>query len=145
MKIGELAAASSTPVETIRYYEREQLLPAPARTEGNFRTYEAAHLERVLFIRHCRSLDMSLDEIRQLLRIKDDPARDGGDADALIDAHIGHVTSRIAELRTLEKALRQLRRQCNGLHDDGHCGILDGLAAAAQEGVADERPRNHLR
>jgi len=145
MKIGELAAASATPIETIRYYGREQLLPAPARTQGNFRTYEAQHLERLLFIRHCRGLDMSLDEVRQLLRVKDGPAEDCGDVNALIDAHIGHVSTRIRELRALEKSLRQLRRQCSGAQDTDHCGILVELAAAAQEGAPAERARTHLR
>ena len=68
MKIGELAAASDTVVETIRYYEREGLLPEPARTESNYRTYGDVHLARLQFIRYCRGLDMSLDEIRVLLR-----------------------------------------------------------------------------
>jgi DNA-binding transcriptional MerR regulator len=68
MKIGELSTASSTPIETIRYYEREGLLPAPGRTDGNFRVYEAAHLGRLQFIRYCRGLDMSLDEVRVLLQ-----------------------------------------------------------------------------
>ena len=85
MKIGELSTASSTAIETIRYYEREGLLPPPGRTEGNFRIYEAPHLERLQFIRYCRGLDMSLDEVRVLLRFKDAPAKDCGDVDALLD------------------------------------------------------------
>lgn len=57
MKIGELAKRTGCPVETIRYYEREGLLPEPARSEGNYRQYTLAHVERLSFIRHCRSLD----------------------------------------------------------------------------------------
>ena len=64
MRIGEVAQATGTSIETIRYYEREGLLPAPARSEGNYRIYEAAHVDRLLFIRHCRRLDMTQDEIR---------------------------------------------------------------------------------
>ena len=63
MKIGELAKRTGCPVETIRYYEREGLLPEPARSEGNYRQYTLAHVERLSFIRHCRSLDMTQDEI----------------------------------------------------------------------------------
>ena len=70
MKIGELATASGTPVDTIRFYEREGLLPAPARSAANYRQYEAAHLERLQFIRHCRTLDMSLTQVRELLRVR---------------------------------------------------------------------------
>ena len=101
MKIGELAARADTQVETIRYYEREGLLPAAPRTDGNYRIYGDEHLERLAFIRHCRSLDMTLDEIRVLLRFKDDPEADCGDVDALLDEHIGHVAARIRNLRQL--------------------------------------------
>ena len=73
MRIGELAKAAETQVETIRYYEREALLPQPERTDGNYRVYGPEHVERLLFIRYCRGLDMTLDEIRALLRMKDAP------------------------------------------------------------------------
>jgi DNA-binding transcriptional MerR regulator len=68
MKIGELAILTHTPVETIRYYEREGLLPEAARTGGNYRIYDQAQAARLSLIRHCRGLDMTLDEIRTLLR-----------------------------------------------------------------------------
>jgi len=71
MKIGELAQRTNTPVETIRYYEREGLLAEPVRSEANYRVYEDAHAQRLSFIRHCRGLDMTLEEIRVLLRFKD--------------------------------------------------------------------------
>jgi len=147
MKIGELAAASSTPIETIRYYERERLLPAPARTQGNFRVYEAPHLERLQFIRYCRGLDMSLDEVRVLLRFKDAPDANCGDVNSLLDQHIGHVSTRIRELRALEKQLKELRVRCGEARSADQCGILSGMAEAAQ-GPGAERPRKasgHLR
>ena len=77
MKIGELAKATGTQTETIRYYEREQLLPTAKRTESNYRVYDGSHVERLAFIRHCRSLDMTLDEIRVLLHFKDAPGEEG--------------------------------------------------------------------
>ena len=64
MKIGALAEATGTPVETIRFYEREGLLPPPARAENNYRLYLPIHVERLAFVRQCRGLDMTLDEIR---------------------------------------------------------------------------------
>lgn len=145
MKIGELSAASSTPVETIRYYEREGLLPAPPRTEGNFRIYDVPHLERLQFIRHCRGLDMSLDEVRLLLRVKDDPCDGCGDVDALLDAHIGHVSRRIKELRLLERQLKTLRQQCGSLRPAAECGILSGLTEAARKSAPAPAERSHLR
>lgn len=134
MKIGALAEATGTQVETIRYYEREGLLPETARSEGNFRIYGPAHVERLQFIRHCRGLDMSLDEVRVLLKFKDDPGSDCGDVNALLDEHIGHVSQRIKELRSLEKQLKDLRGQCQASQDAGHCGILSGIAEASKAG-----------
>ncbi|MDT7515027.1 Cd(II)/Pb(II)-responsive transcriptional regulator [Rhodoferax mekongensis] len=129
MKIGDLAKATSTPVETIRYYEREGLLPAAARTEANYRHYSDAHTQRLQFVRHCRSLDMSLEEIRALLAFQDAPGDNCASVNALLDAHIGHVAQRIRELRALEKQLKALRSQCQGALDAEHCGILEGLSA----------------
>ncbi|MES2251275.1 MAG: Cd(II)/Pb(II)-responsive transcriptional regulator [Pseudomonadota bacterium] len=131
MKIGDLAKATNTPVETIRYYEREQLLPAPARTDGNYRIYDDEHTQRLGFIRRCRSLDMTLDEIRSLLKFRDAPQEDCGEVNQLLDDHIGHVASRIAELKTLEKQLKALRLQCGGPESASACGILQELDTAA--------------
>ncbi len=132
MKIGELAAATDTPVETIRYYEKQGLLPAPARSASNYRVYGPAHVERLQFIRQGRSLDMSLDEVRVLLHYKDSPGSDCGDVNALLDEHIGHVSQRIRELKRLEKHLRELRAQCASSRDAAHCGILTEIAQASR-------------
>ncbi|MES2990606.1 MAG: Cd(II)/Pb(II)-responsive transcriptional regulator [Pseudomonadota bacterium] len=131
MKIGELALAAQTQVETIRYYEREGLLPQAPRSEGNYRIYGPAHVERLAFVRHCRSLDMTLDEIRVLLRFKDEPRAECGEVNMLLDEHIGHVATRIRELRELEKQLKALREQCTGTSESAHCGILNGLTQAS--------------
>jgi len=145
MKIGELAVESSTPIETIRYYEREGLLPVPARTQGNFRVYDVSHKERLLFVRFCRGLDMSLDEVRVLLRFKDAPGKDCGDVDALLDEHIGHVSTRIRELRALEKQLKELRARCGVSKSADQCGILSGMTRAAQNLSESKRAKGHLR
>jgi Cd(II)/Pb(II)-responsive transcriptional regulator len=135
MKIGELARAASTPVETIRYYEREALLPEPPRTGNNYRIYGDEHLERLAFIRHCRTLDMTLDEIRVLLRFKDAPAEDCGAVNRLLDEHLGHVEARIDELKALHRQLLSLRDRCLQNTSAADCGILTGIArdAAAAE------------
>lgn len=134
MKIGELAKATGTQVETIRYYEREGLLPETTRTEGNYRIYGEAHAECLSFIRHCRSLDMTLEEIRVLLRFKDAPNENCGEVNALLDEHIGHVAARIRELRSLERQLKGLRDLCQEARDAAHCGILNELARQGSEG-----------
>jgi Cd(II)/Pb(II)-responsive transcriptional regulator len=132
LKIGDLARRTQCQAETIRYYEREGLLPAPNRTAGNYRVYGQGHIDRLLFIRNCRLLDMTLDEIRQLLRLRDTPQKNCDAAHALLDEHIAHVSSRLAELKLLERQLKALREQCGPLRDDDkECGILDGLGYAA--------------
>ena len=98
MKIGELAKLTDCQVETIRYYEREGLLPEPARSEGNYRLYTQAHVERLTFIRNCRSLDMTLEEIRSLLNLRDSPQDQCESVNALIDEHIHHVKARVDSL-----------------------------------------------
>jgi Cd(II)/Pb(II)-responsive transcriptional regulator len=128
MKIGELAHHTGTQIETIRYYEREGLLPEAARTEGNYRIYGEAHAERLRFVRNCRSLDMTLDEIRVLLRFKDSPAENCGTVSELLDEHIGHVVARIRELRLLERQLKELRELCRETSIAGSCGILNELS-----------------
>jgi Cd(II)/Pb(II)-responsive transcriptional regulator len=127
MKIGELAQAAQTQVETIRYYEREGLLPRAPRSPGNYRIYGPAHVERLAFVRHCRSLDMTLDEIRMLLRFKDAPQADCGEVNALLDEHIGHVAARIRELRHLQRHLKALRAQCTAVRETARCRILHEL------------------
>lgn len=128
LKIGELAKRTGSQVETIRYYEREGLLPAPTRSEGNYRLYDSAHVERLQFIRHCRSLDMTLDEIRSLLGFRDAPTEDCSEVNALLDKHIEHVAARIAELKVLEKQLKGLRKLCQTARAGKECGILQGLS-----------------
>ena len=129
MKIGDLAKATATPVETIRYYEREGLLPPAARTDANYRAYTPAHTQRLQFVRHCRSLDMSLEEVRALLVLQDAPGNHCAPVGALLTEHIDHVARRIRELRGLERQLKDLRARCLGVQDADQCGILQGLTA----------------
>ncbi|RFU47328.1 Cd(II)/Pb(II)-responsive transcriptional regulator [Paraburkholderia sp. DHOC27] len=111
MKIGELAKIAHCTTETIRFYEKEGLLPAADRTEANYRRYAARHVERLCFIRNCRALDMTHDQIRTLLCLSD-TADGGGDAiHALVDTHIAHVDARIGELEQLKAQLTTLREQ----------------------------------
>lgn len=144
MRIGDLAESTGTAVETIRFYEREGLIPAAQRADNNYRVYTAAHAERLAFIRHCRNLDMTLDEIRTLLRLRDAPLQDCGEVNALLDEHIGHVTHRIRELRTLQKDLKALRARCGTPHAVEQCGILNELDTAAAQSTS-APPHRHIR
>ncbi|WP_183022819.1 Cd(II)/Pb(II)-responsive transcriptional regulator [Variovorax sp. UMC13] len=128
MRIGELAKATGTSVENIRFYERESLLPSPLRSENNYRSYGEEHIECLTFIRHCRSLDMALGEIRSLLRFKETPQANCEGVNVLLDAHVGHVAERIRELKLLEKQLKILRAQCAESNAAACCGILKELS-----------------
>ena len=131
MRIGEVATLTETPVDTIRYYERLGLLPAPARTSSNYRSYSAAQIERLHFIRRCRSLDMSLAEIRSLLVFCDQPQRHCHDVNAVLDAHIRQVDQRIEELSRLAGELKQLRAVCRAPGRAADCRILNVLRSDA--------------
>lgn len=132
MKIGELARVTNTQVETIRYYERAGLLPATPRSGGNYRIYGDEHARRVAFIRHCRGLDMALDEIRVLLRFKDSPDENCQEVNAVLDEHIEHVAQRVRELNALGRQLKSLRARCREAKDSGNCGILRSLDRSAR-------------
>ena len=139
MKIGELAKVAHCSVETIRYYEKETLLPKTARSEGNFRVYGAAHLERLRFIRNCRNLDMSHKEIHALLALTDRPQDGCGGINDVFDQHIAHVDERIDELMQLKQQLTTLRQRCQTDQSQQDCGILQGLASMQTE----QKPHRH--
>jgi Cd(II)/Pb(II)-responsive transcriptional regulator len=137
MKIGELAQVAQCTVETIRYYEKEGLLPAPERTAGNFRVYGPEHVERLRFIRNCRALDMSHDEINTLLGLADQAEQGCGAVNDVFDQHIAHVDERIQELTHLRQQLTALRQRCRSEQAVQSCGILQGLAAMETEPKAE--------
>ncbi|MDX5933838.1 MerR family transcriptional regulator [Acidithiobacillus thiooxidans] len=105
MRIGELGQATCVDPETIRYYERIGLLPAPVRRANGYRAYGLAHLERLAFIRHCRALDMPLADVQRLLHLLDHPLDDCLDVDRLINTHLAHVQGRLQSLQALARRL----------------------------------------
>lgn len=127
LSIGTLASATDTKVETIRYYERIALLPAPARTAGNYRAYSRAHLERLSFIRRARALGFSLNQVRQLLALSDDSRRSCEAVDQIARAHRDEVDAKIADLTSLRRELDSLIRQCRGGTIDD-CRIIEALS-----------------
>ncbi len=135
LKIGELAVAGGCQVETIRYYEREGLLAAPARSAGNYRLYDEADAERLTFIRHCRSLGMSLADVRRLLHFRDAPDENCNEVNLLLDTHIAQIGDRMNELANLQRQMRQLRSHCDQTQAAKHCGILQGLTRPHCEGA----------
>ncbi|MDZ7651392.1 MAG: Cd(II)/Pb(II)-responsive transcriptional regulator [Burkholderiaceae bacterium] len=127
MRIGEVAERTQTPVDTIRYYERLGMLPKPGRTASNYRAYTPGQVERLNFIRRCRGLDMSLQEIRALLVFCDQPQQHCRSVNEVLDEHIRHVDERISQLRRLAKELRELRGVCRSPGTAADCQILNQL------------------
>jgi Hg(II)-responsive transcriptional regulator len=125
--IGALAKAAGSNIETIRYYERIGLLPAPARTSGNYRSYGADHLARLSFVRRSRELGFSLEAIRELLRLADEKDRDCTAVDAIARAHLVEVKRKIADLTALRRELRDLIDQC-GHGTIAECRIIEALS-----------------
>ena len=132
MKIGELASRADCDVQTVRFYEREGLLEEPRREPCGYRRYDERHLTRLNFIRHCRSLDIPLPHVRQLLAFAAQPDRSCAQVNELLDGHIALVRQRLRALKALDKQLVALRRTCDG--EASHpCAILESFMTAADE------------
>lgn len=131
LSVGELAKATGTKPETIRWYEKVGLLPKPPRTSGNYRAYGPAHLNRLSFIRRCRDLGFSLEEVRALLGLADQQDRDCGEVDAIARQHLAEVERKIADLTSLSDELRNIIGQCRG-GKIAACRIIEALAPNPQ-------------
>ncbi|WNO53141.1 MerR family transcriptional regulator [Stakelama saccharophila] len=132
MKIGDLARATGTRVETIRYYEAEGLLPPPARNAANYRIYEQEHLDRLSFVRRSRALGFSLDQVRTLLRLADDPRASCAEVDAITARHIAEIDRKLADLRALRGELARRLEHCDG-PTIADCQILRALSPDGAE------------
>ena len=127
LTIGQLARETGTKVETVRFYEKSGLLPVPARTEGNYRAYEKAHLNRLSFIRRARDLGFSLDQVRELLALSDDRDQSCAAVDAIAKEHRAEVERKIADLQSLKKELDRMVDQC-GCGVVADCRIIESLS-----------------
>ena len=127
LKIGDLSRETGTKVVTIRYYEKVGLLPAPVRSTGNYRSYDLQALERLRFIRRCRDLGFSLNQIRELLELSSEEERDCGEVDAITALHLAEVERKIADLQGLAQELRRISARCSGGRTISNCRILDEI------------------
>jgi Cu(I)-responsive transcriptional regulator len=129
LSIGDLAKTTDTKVETIRYYERINLLPAPGRTPGNYRSYGPEHLNRLSFIRRARDLGFSLAQVRNLLGLADQRHRSCDAVDAIAREHLAQVERKIADLAALQRELDSIISQCS--HGTvAECRIIEALSPA---------------
>ena len=130
LTIGKLAKATGTNVETVRWYEKVGLLAAPVRTSGNYRSYAPGDLDRLRFIRRARDLGFTLDQVRALLDLASQPARDCGSVDELANEHLDAIDRKIADLTALRRELAALLTSCRG-GTVSECRILEAFGPTA--------------
>jgi MerR family mercuric resistance operon transcriptional regulator len=133
LQIGELSRRTSCNIETIRYYERIGLLPQPSR-RGTYRQYEASDVASLAFIRRARDLGFTLEEIRALLRLSAGGRAACGEARDLAATHLDDVRKRIADLKSMERALAAAVRQCDA-GEQPECPLIEALSGSASRGL----------
>lgn len=124
--IGKVSQQTGCHIETIRYYEKEGLLPAPDRSEAGHRLFSRQLIERLVFIRRSRELGFSMEEIRGLLAVVDGEQVSCELVKQLADSHLADIRTKISDLRKMEKTLGKLSRQCSG-NDVPECPIIEAL------------------
>lgn len=132
-RIGELAKLANVTPDTIRYYEKQQMIDHELRTEGGFRLYTDNDLQRLRFIRYARQLGFTLESIRELLSIRIDPQQHTcQESKSIVQARLDEVEERIQELQTMQRSLRRLNDACCGTaHSSIYCSILEALEQGA--------------
>ena len=132
-RIGELAKMAEVTPDTIRYYEKQQMIDHEVRTEGGFRLYTDNDLQRLRFIRYARQLGFTLDSIRELLSIRIDPAHHTcQESKSIVQARLDEAEARIQELQTMQRSLQRLNDACCcTAHSSIYCSILEALEQGA--------------
>ncbi|KAF1022136.1 MAG: HTH-type transcriptional regulator ZntR [Acinetobacter bereziniae] len=128
--ISDLAKKTQLSTDTIRFYLKKQLIQSSYRAENNYKYYDEDTLKRLVFIKRCRSLDMTLNEITQLLALIKHPEQDCKVIDQLFEEHIQHVEARIQEMQNFKSQLHELRQSCSSNTTIDHCQIVKKLEAS---------------
>lgn len=127
LKIGEVAAQGRVNLQTIRYYEREGLLPKPARLASGYRVFSSDAVHRVRFIKRAQELGFSLKEIKELMGLRLAPGATCGQVRKRAEAKIGDIEDKIRSLQRMKRALGKLTAACGGKGSVSECPILDAL------------------
>lgn len=141
LAIGALSRRTGVNIETVRYYERIGLLPAPARSEGGHRLYGNGHLMRLNFVRRARDLGFTLDEIRALLELAEKRDRPCAEVREVASNHLVDVRAKITALRAMERVLADMVVQCT----DGstpECPLIEALFDARLDKQAQSATRS---
>lgn len=130
MSRGELAHATGSNIETIRYYEKTGMLPDPPRTQAGYRVYSPAHATRLRFILRARALGFSMTDIRGLLGLEDGTAPTCAEVKTRTERHLADVRTRIADLQRIETVLAATSAKCSG-GNVPDCAVLQSLTSRA--------------
>lgn len=130
MKIGELAAVAGVSVQTVRFYERRGLLPAPERTPSGYRAYGPGDAQRVRFVRAAKELGFTLGEIGELLELRVAPGRTASDVRRRALEKIEATRRRIRDLQRIESALQDLVDRCHAHGSPDDCALMHAIGAA---------------
>ena len=128
LTICKLSRETGVKVVTIRYYEQIGLMPVAPRTDGNYRTYTSEHRRRLRFIRRCRDLGFTLDQIRDLLRLSSEKTRACAEVDRIAKQHRRVIEEKLADLTRLATELRRLSACCRGKGIIADCRIIEALS-----------------
>jgi len=131
MKIGEVARVVGLKIETIRFYEAKGLIEQASRTMGNYRLYDDAQIERLSFVRRARDLGFTLEQVRELLALADDPRGSCAEVDAIATVHLKEVDRKLADLRQLKDELLG-RLDCCERTTVADCQIIGALTSRDQ-------------
>jgi Cu(I)-responsive transcriptional regulator len=127
LKIGDVARLGEVNLQTVRYYEREGLLPEAPRLASGYRVFSADTVRRVRFIKRAQELGFTLAEIRELLSLRVDQERDSGTVRELALRKISDIEGKIRSLQSMKAALEHLTARCSGHGPASECPILDGI------------------
>ena len=133
LPIGALSKQTGCNIETIRYYEKAGLLPTPARSPAGYRRYVSTHLRRLIFVRRARALGFSIEEIRTLLKLVDERKRPCAEVRGVAGVHLKDVQTKIADLRAMERVLRETVAKCASARSPD-CPLIESLS---REGPGD--------
>jgi len=128
LTVGELAKRSEVNSQTIRYYERQGLLPKPPRLGSGYRAFPMESVERVRFIKQAQELGFSLNEIKELLALQVNPLSTGADVRKLAQAKVSEIAAKIKTLNSMKKALTHLTSACNGNDSASECQCLKKIS-----------------
>ena len=131
--IGQLAKQAKCKVETVHYYEKSGIMPEPPRTEGGHRVYALTHVKRLNFIRRCRKLGFSIEQIKELLKLIDEPGHYCGEVKAMAMLQSRDIQQKIDDLQRLQVGLNEMVRHCKGAdYSIEDCPIIEALYVEGQ-------------